>query len=261
MDVIQLRDHARTIQLAIGAATRADVEKAVDQLVEAGAWDLVGALLLTASELASRVMVAKALENGVYAPLAAAACMRRQQKPPAMHRRGGAAKRVFMDIDAETAQAGVPEYIQAEQEDLSALAAESRDIAARREALRDADPVRHLIVNELAKVMLKSPEALDALVVTVKSSAFEETRRSAALKIINSPVALKRLAEAGRAEDLAQIGSCCRLPSAGEKVAELLTPHVEALIAAKSAEGLDILARYHSDPAVREKATRALQGL
>jgi hypothetical protein len=203
-------------------------------------------------------MVAKALEKGVYAPLAVAGCMRRQNKPPLLQKRGtSASKRVFMDIDAETAQAGVPDHIQAEHEDLAALAAESRQIAARREALRDADPIRNLVVNELARIMLTAEGALDALLAVVKASAWEETRRSAALKVVNTPLALRRLADEDRADDLIAVGVSSRLASAGERIAEFLTPHVDALIEARSADGLALLSRYHSDADVRERAARA----
>jgi len=258
MDAAQLGKCSRTIQIAIGAGTRAEVERAVDALVAEGAWDLFSALLLTASELAARLMVAKALQKGVYAPLAVAGCMRRQNKPPLLQKRGaGAAQRVFMDIDAETAQAGVPEHIQAEHEDLASLAAESREIAARREAERDADPIRNLVVNELAKIMLTSEGALDALLAVVKASAWEETRRSAALKVVNAPLALRRLADEDRADDLIAVGISSRLASAGERIAQFLAPQVDALIAAGSNDGLTLLARYHSDAGVREKAARA----
>lgn len=260
MDLAQIAKYGRTIQLSVGAGTRAEVEQAVAQLADDEAWELFSALLLSASELAARLMVAKALEKKVYAPLAAAACLRRHNRPPAVQRRGGAAKRVFMDIDLETAQAGVPDYIQAEQEDLSALAAGSREIAARREAERDADPIRILIVNELAHLMLTSEGALEALVAIVQASAWEDTRRSAALKLVNNPLALRRLADAARTDDLVAVGACCRLTSAAEKVALLLTPHLEALVAAKSPDALALLARYHPNAAIREQATRAVLG-
>jgi hypothetical protein len=258
MDSGLLGSYSRVVQVMVGASTRAEVDVAVDRLVGDEAWDACGEVLLSATELAARALVARLLECGVYAPLAVAGAMRRQVRPPVRQTRGaGTARRVFMDIDAETATAGVPDYIQAEQDDLAALAAESRDIAARREAERDADPIRVLVVNELAKAMITANAALDALMAVVRASAWEETRRSAALKIVNQPLALRRLAEAGRIEDLLAVATSSRLESAAQKVAGLLTSRVDEVIASGSADAIWLLARHHPDPAVRERATQA----
>jgi hypothetical protein len=108
--------------------------------------------------------------------------------------------------------------------------------------------------------MLTSEGALEALVAIVQASAWEDTRRSAALKLVNNPLALRRLADAARTDDLVAVGACCRLTSAAEKVALLLTPHLEALVAAKSPDALALLARYHPNAAIREQATRAVLG-
>ncbi|MBM3473806.1 MAG: hypothetical protein FJX75_11105 [Armatimonadetes bacterium] len=260
MDISQLSEYGRVVHVLIGSGTRAEVEKAVERLAADGAWDLCGPLLIAASELGARVLVAKLLEAEMYPPLACAAAMRRQHKrAEVMTKKVAMARRVFRDLDTETDQKGVPDHIQAELDDLAATAEESREIADRREAERDACPVRALIINELSDRMLKSDAALDAMVSAVRASAFEDTRRSAALKIVTHPNALKRLQAAGRVDDLVAIALAARLDSAAETVAKLLTTNVDDIIAHKSRAALKLLLKHHPDAEVREKANEALR--
>jgi hypothetical protein len=223
MDTSQLSRYGRIVQTVIGSGIRADVERAADRLVAEQAWDFCGPLLTTASELGARVLVARLMEQHVYAPLAYAAAMRRQLKrAEVLSKKAAMSRRVFRDIDTETEAKAVPDHIQAELDDLATGAEEARDIADRREAQRDACPVRSLIVNELAGAMLKSDEALDAMVAIVRASAFEDTQRSAALKIVTHPSALKRLGETRRVEDLTSVALAARLDSAAETVAGII---------------------------------------
>jgi hypothetical protein len=255
METQKLADYGRIVQVMVGAATRMQVEEAVDRLVADKPWDFCGALLLSATELGARVLVARLLEAQVYAPLAVAAAMRREIKPIHMQqRKGAAARRVFRDLDSETDSAGVPDHIQAELDDLGAIAEEARDIADRREAQRDADPVRALIVNELGKAAVSSDEAMDALVAIVHAGAFEDTQGSAALKLITNPTALKRLSAAGRTADLVSVANCCGLDSAAQRVAETLAPDLDALVADRAKDALALIGKHHPDPAVRERA-------
>jgi hypothetical protein len=260
MDISQLSQYGRAVHVLIGSGTRAEAEQAAERLAADGAWDLCGPLLIAASELGARVLVAKLLEVDQYAPLACAAAMRRQQKrAEVMSKKVAMARRVFRDLDTETDQKGVPDHIQAELDDLAATAEESREIADRREAERDACPVRALIVNELNDRMLKSDAALDAMVSVVRASAFEDTRRSAALKIVTHPNALQRLEAANRLDDLVAIALAARLDSAAETVAALLTARVDGIIAGKSKAALKLLLKHHPDAAVREKVNEALR--
>ncbi|MBM3499364.1 MAG: hypothetical protein FJX74_11920 [Armatimonadetes bacterium] len=260
MDTGELSRYGRAVQVLIGSGTRAEAEKAVERLTADQAWDFCGPLLIASAELGARILVRTLLEHGQYAPLAHAAAMRRQQKrAEVVTKRVAMSRRVFRDIDTEADAKGVPDYIQAELDDLAMTAEEARDAADRREADRDADPVRALIVNELAGKMLKSDDALDAMVSIVHASAFEDTRRSAALKIVTHSNALKRLAAAERLDDLVAVANAARLDSAAQTVALLLTPHVDALAASGSKLALRLLAKHHPDPGLREKANAGLK--
>lgn len=260
MESTKLAEYARPIQALIGGSTRREVETATERLVADQAWELCGSLLCTASELGARTLIPELLERDVYAPLVVAATMRRQIKPAHMQdRRGSGGRRIFRDIDMETDEKGIPDHIQAELDDLKAVAEEARDIADRREASRDADPVRALIVNRLAEKMVSSDEALDALVAIAKASGFEDTQRSAALKLITDPTAVKRLDAAERVADLVTIANCCGLESAAQKVAETLAPRIDALLAGEAKDALALIGKYHPDPAVREKGLAGAQ--
>lgn len=260
MDNTKLAEYGRAIRVFIGAGTRREIELATDRLVADQAWELCGSLLCTASELAARVLIPKLLELEVYEPLVVGAAMRRQIKP-AHHRepRGAAGRRIFRDIDMETDEKGIPDHIQAELDDLKAVAEEARYIADRQEAERDADPVRTLIVNQLAERVVSTEGALDALVAITEASGFEDTRRSAALKLITHPGALKRLDTAGRVADLVAIANCCGLDSAAQRVAEILAPKIDALLAEGAKDALLIIGKHHPDVTLREKALAGAQ--
>ncbi len=260
MDTGELSRYGRIVQVLIGSGTRAEAEQSVERLVADQAWDFCGLLLLASAELGARILVKRLLEAEVYAPLGYAAAMRRHQKrAEVMTKKVAMARKVFRDLDTEADGKGVPDHIQAELDDLAYTAEEAREIADRREAERDADPVRALIVNELAGRMLTSDDALNAMVGVVRASAFEDTRRSAALKIVTHANALRRLADAERIDDLVAVALAARLDSAAETVAVLLTPHADAIAAAKSKLALRLLAKHHPDPGLREKANAGLR--
>ena len=255
MESQKLADYGRIVQVMVGAATRLQVDQAADRLAADKAWDLCGTLLLSATELGARTLVARLLKEQVYAPLATGAAMRREIKPiHTPERRGAAARRVFRDVDAETEETAIPDHIKAELDDLGAIAEEARDIADRREAQRDADPVRALIVNELGKAAAKSAEAADALVAIVHASAFEDARHSAALKLVTQPMLLARLNQQNRVDDLVGIANSCALDSAAQQVAETLAPRIDALLADGAKDALALIAKHHPNPVVREKA-------
>jgi hypothetical protein len=260
MDTSQLSRYGRIVQTVIGSGIRADVEQAADRLVADQAWDFCGPLLTTASELGARVLIAKLMERQVYAPLAYAAAMRRQLKrAEVLTKKAAMSRRLFRDIDTETDAKAIPDHIQAELDDLATGAEEARDIADRREAQRDACPVRSFIVNELAGVMVGSEEALDAMVAIVRASAFEDTRRGAALKIVTHPGALKRLGEARRADDLTAVALAARLDSAAETIAGIIGEWGDEIAAKGPRSALRLLAKHHPHPGVREKASGALK--
>ena len=260
MDTSQLVKYGPAVKLIVGTGTRDDVQQAVEQLVADESWDVCGIVLASAAELGARLLVAELIKRQVYAPLAYAACMRRQIKQVAHQvRPGQTARRVFRDFDTETETKAVPDHIKAEMDDLQAQAEESRFIADRRDAERDACPIRALIVAELGNAMTGFSEAVGALIAIVLASAWEDTARSAALKLLTHPNTLPRLVEAGRIDDMVTIANACGLDSAGEKVAELLGGQVDDLIANRKRGAVRLIGRYHSDPAVREKAVAAFR--
>ena len=260
MDTKLLGSHGRAVQLIVGTGSRDDVVKAVDTLAEEEQWDLCGFLLPSAAELGARLLVAKLIELKQYAPLAFAACVRRQVKVTQQTLRPGqTSRRVFRDIDTETEEKAIPEHIKAEMDDLASQADEARYIADRREAERDSCPVRALIVNELGKIMTGNAGAINALIAVVRAAAYEDTKRSAALKLLTNESVLPKLAEASRIDDMVYIANACGLDSASEKVATILAPKMDELIDAKKRMALRLIGRFHSEQGVRDRANVALR--
>jgi hypothetical protein len=107
--------------------------------------------------------------------------------------------------------------------------------------------------------MVKSDEALDAMIAIVRASAFEDTRRSAALKIVTHPNALKGLGAARRVEDLTVVALAARLDSAAETIAEIIGEWVDEIAAKGPKSALRLLAKHHPHPGIREKASGALK--
>ncbi len=260
LDSQTLAKHGRAVQLIVGTGSRDDVEKAVDQLIEAGEWDMCTVLLTTGAELGARVLVARLIAAKQYDPLAFAACTRRQIKATQQTLRPGqTARRVFRDIDAETEGTAIPEHIKTEMDDLASQADDARFIADRREAERDACAIRAFIVTELGKVMTGNVDAIKALISIVRAAAWEDTKRAAALKLLTDDSVMPKLAEANRVDDMVYIANACGLDSASEKVAEILAPKLDELLEKKNRVAIRLIGRYHSDQATRDKANAALQ--
>jgi len=260
LDSQTLAKHGRAVQLIVGTGSRDDVEKAVDQLIEGEQWDMCTVLLSTGAELGARILVSRLIEAKQYEPLAYAACTRRQIKATQQALRPGqTARRVFRDIDSETEGTAIPEHIKAEMDDLASQADDARFIADRREAERDACAIRALIVNELGKVMAGNVDAIKALISIVRASAWEDTKRSAALKLLTNDAVMPKLAEADRVDDMVYIANACGLDSASEKVAEILAPKLDELIENKNRIATRLIGRFHSDQATRDKANVALR--
>jgi len=172
---------------------------------------------------------------------------------------GGGARRILRDIDAEDDEAGVPEHILQEAQDIAESAESSRMAALNREAGIDRDALREFIVNELAKRLNTQPEAAEALVVIAKASAFEDARRTAALKIANHELTMKRLAREGRGADMIVVADNSGLESVRTNIARALGPVLGAMRAQKDWVSLRWAGKHHPDPKAREAVAEVLR--
>ncbi len=253
--LIRYRDE---IEMVMSAATSTQVQSTVDQLVDQQEWELLGILLLTGLETAARRMIALLIEREIYEPLAWGACLRRQLRPPIISAAGGGlGRRVFRDIDAEEDTAGVPEHILADATEMAAAADQQREAAQQREAQMDRDPIRSYIVDQLSR-HLNKPEAREVVVTIAQASAWEETRREAALKLANHKPSVQALLAEGRTADLIAISNATGLEVVTGKTAQGLGDKLSELQQAGDMEALRFVAENHPDASIRAAAQQAL---
>jgi hypothetical protein len=261
MDLTALVESGRRVEkLVLGAAVGREIESAVHDLASRGEWRLLGEILLTASEVSGNRILDCLFENEQYDVVALAACLRRQLARRGLaQRRVGASRRVFRDFDETDTDARIPADVLAEAEEISQLADRSREAAARREAELDRDPMRDRMVARLGDALVKSRAALEALLVVVRASAFEDTRRGAALRVANHPASVRALAEAGRTADLLAVAEAAGLDSVSQNIAGAMTDPSAAKIKASDTAVVAFLAKHHPDEAVRQKAKETLE--
>ncbi len=259
MDIEALtKYHHQVDQLMRGTVGR-EARKAIGELLADKQHDLLGLLLLSSAETSARQIATALLEQHLYPPLILGACLRRQ--PPrrgTLQRRGTTARRIFRDFDAEEGGAGIPEQVRAEAEEMERLALASREIADRRDEQVDRDPVREMIVQELAGQLMLSEGALDALLAIAGASAYENTRRAAALKIANHEPSVKKLVAALRIPALQTVAHNAGLESVAQKLSARLAQHLTDTKATPSREALEFIAAHHPDQSSRDAAQRAL---
>jgi len=258
VDLHRLIQEAQTIETVIdGSSWRLD--ETIDAVIASEDWDWAGRLLVSAGEIAARQLVAKLLEKEAYVALATAACLRRQPRRPGEGAVGGGgqvAARVFRDIDAEEGGAGVPDYIRADIDEMAKGASQNRASALARDAEMDRDPIRQYIVDNLARKMSASEAAMDAVVVIARASAWEETRRTAALKLANDELCVTRLAKALRSEDIAAVCEEALLGVVAENFAKAMGKHFQDYIEKKDAIGLRFIAEHHPAAQYKESAAQ-----
>jgi len=258
MDFSTIGKYGTQIEHVMEAATSWHTDKAVQAMLDNDDLDLIGALLLTCSEVSARPLVQALLDREAYEPLSLAACLRRQQRRFADTGGGGVGgKRIFRDFEAEDNAEGIPEHIRAEAEDISRSADASRTMAVRRDAEFDRDPTRDYIVNQVAEKLATAPGALEALVVTAKCSAWEETRRAAAMKVATHDLSVRRLAAALRSADLIAIAQAAALASVANKIAVAMTYYWEKLLEAQDRPAGEFIAEYHPEEGWRNAAKTA----
>ena len=235
-----------------------EVAKGIEALTSAGRWDVLGTLLLTCSEYSARALVSACTQGGVYWPLMLAACARRQLRRMTTQQQMAMGRRVFRDLDALEDVGGIPDTVRAEAEDIAAAADRTRDIAARREAERDTDPIRELCINELGTALARSPEALEGLLIVARGAAFEESRRRAAMKLANHQRSIDALGAALRTEELILIADASRLSPVAAKCAEAMNQHLDELVAKGDTAALQFVKEKHAEARIRALAAAKL---
>ena len=236
------------------------LDRSIEQLAADEQWELLAVISISANEVPARRIAARLLQHNRFSELCLPACLRRQvRKQEVIQSSSLGSKRIFRDFDAEDDGPGVPEHIIEEAKEISSSADSSRMAALSREAATDRDPLREYIITEIAKKMATMPEAAEALVVIAKASAFEDARRTAALKIFNHELTMKRLAREERAEDMITVANNAGLTSVKEAIARALGPYLGALRAKKDWDSLRWAARNHPDAKARAAIEKVLQ--
>lgn len=258
MDLQKLAAYGHSIGVIIEGTAQGGLDRAMARIIENEDWDLAGALMLTASEISVQPMVRKLLEREVYEPLVLAACLRRQLRRPGEGVGKGVSGRVFRDWDAEEDGAPVPEHIRMEAEEMTRAANQTRSAMTLRAAEVDRDPIRDAIVSRIAQKLATSDLALEALLTIVKASAWEETRRNAAMKLANHALSISRLARALRTADMIAIAGASGLSAVAANIAKSMHGQFEQLKAAADKQALEFIASNHPDEGAKALARQTL---
>ena len=262
MELHTLVTYRRPVDQLVRGVLGREAEVAINQLLEGEQWELLGMIILAAAETSARQLATVLLERRAWEPLTVAACLRRQ--PPrrtTAPSRTAVGRRVFRDFDQEAATAAVPEHIRAEAEEMQQLAVQSLGTAERRDELIDRDPIREFIVTELAKLLTGEPEALNALVTIARAAAWENTRRTAALKVANHAPSIKRLAAERRAEDLVAVSESAGLTAVAETIAKALGTQWAEDRDHPDAAALEFIAAKHPESQWRASAQETIEYL
>ena len=257
MDLADLVRHGRTIS-GIVEGSSWTLEEQIAEVVASKDWDLAGRLLVSAAEISARTLARALLDADAYEPLAIAACLRRQPRRPGEGGSGGGAGvagRIFRDIDAEDGAKGVPDFIRADIEEMAKTASQTRMGAMTREAMMDRDPIRQYILDNIGPKMPTSEMATDAMVAIARASAWEETRRTAALKVANDPISVSRLVRGLRTDDILAVCEMALLEAVAETFAREMgrAANFKGFADAKDAKALQFIAQHHPDPTFKER--------
>lgn len=255
MTLQELVGESRAIRTVV-EGTGWKLDEAIDAVVASENWDLAARLLVSAAEISARQLAQKLLQKEAYEPLAIAACFRRQPRRPGEGAvgGGGVSRRIFRDIDAEDGAKGVPDYIQADIEEMANTATQTRTSAMAREAMMDRDPTRQYIIDQIAPKMPTSGAAMNAMIAIARASAWEETRRTAALKVANDPISVSRLARDLRTDDILAVADMALLDAVAETFAKEMGKHFQAYADAKDAKAVRFIADHHPDEKFKASA-------
>jgi len=252
MDLDILSRYGRQISAMIEPATSRD------RLIEDDRWDLLARLLPTASELAARRAVTRLLEHQEYKSLAWAACLRRQPRRPGLEATtAGPSQPMLRDFEAEEGVEAIPEHIIAEAQEISAAAAQRRAVSRQKAAQIDHDPIRDLIVKQLAD-RLPDPGAGEALLAVVKACPFAHTQREAAMRLANHKQWIEHLARAQRSADLIAISDTARLQAMAQNIAQAMSQYLAQLQQRGDEAAIGFIAEHHPDDEIRQAARAAL---
>ncbi len=260
MDSQVFIDNASRIATLMEGNLEQHVREAMNALIEAEHWELLSYLMLTGSEFSVRRIANALVKREEFGPLIAGACLRREirrAQPSAVS--GLGSKRIFRDFEAPgEGEAGVPDHIMQEAEDISRAADQSRRIAATREAQLDRDPVRQHIVDLLADLLNTNEDAMEAMIAIARSSAFEETARSAAMKLGNNKIVMGRISRAGRVLDMIAVGEASGSQAVHTIIAKSLADAMPDSSHPSYRAALEHVAEHHPRENVRKAADRAL---
>ena len=258
MDLDILSQYGQQVKAMIEVVTSSDVQKALDRLVEDEQWNLLSHLLPTATELAARRTVDRLLEHNQYELLALAACLRRQPRRPGLEAATtGPSRPMLRDFDAEEDTEGVPEHIMAEAQEMSASATQRREVSRRKAAQVDHDPIRDLIIKQLA-ARLPQPDASQALLTIAKACPFAHTQREAAMKLANHKQWMQQLARTQRTSDMIAISNAARLQAVAQNIARAMSQDLAQLQQDSDETAIGFIAENHPDREMRQAAHAAL---
>ncbi len=258
MDIAALKRHASRMETLIDGLTHRQIDPVLAELCREEQWELLGTALITAQEVPARAIIECLVQHGQYAALIPCACFRRQLRQAALLTVGRVGAAAFRDFDAEEGGEGVPEHIVAEAEDIAAAAAARRETASVQAANVDRDALRTLAITKLVEKMTTERGAVEALIVIAQASAFEETRREAAMKVTNNKRLVAALVKAARIADLVGVARSTNLTSARQNIARAMAAEFERWCTEGNRAALEFIAEHHADPGVRGAAQAAL---
>jgi hypothetical protein len=258
MELNQLKRHASRIETLVEGLTRRQIDAILTRLCQEQQWELMGTALITAQEVPARAIIDCLMQYGQHAWLVPCACFRRQLRQAILAPGGRVGAGTFRDLDAEEGEEGIPEHILAEAEDIAAAAAARRETASVQAANVDRDPLRTLIVTKLAQKMTSERGAAEALIAIAQASAFEETRREAAMKIANNKRLVAALVKAARIADLVGVAENTHLTSARQNLARAMAADFERWRTEGNRPALEFIAEHHAEEGMREAAKAVL---
>lgn len=260
MELQDLSRHGRDVRALFEGLLEVEMDNALMRMAAAAQWEVLATVAITAAEVPARRIVTRLLAEQRFNELVLPACFRRQvRRAEAVMPSPARARRVFRDFDAEEDESGVPEHILQEAQDIAESADSSRMAAFSREAGIDRDPLRELVVNEIAKHLNTSEAAAEALMAIARAGAFEDARRAAALKLNNNEIVMRRLARDGRGADMIVVADNSGLESVRANVARALGPVLGAMRAQKDWDSLRWAGKNHPDSKAREAIAKVLE--
>ncbi len=249
-----LKQHAADLETLIDGLTHRQIDPILAGLCQEQQWELMATALVTAQEVPAHAIIDCLLDNGQYAALVPCACFRRQIRQATLSGGGRVGAGVFRDLDTEEDGEGVPEHIMVEVEDIAAAAASRRATASVQAANIDRDPLRTLVITRLTEKMVTERGAVEALITIALASAFEDTRREAAMKIANNKRLVAALVKAARIADLVGVAQSTGLSSARQNLARAMAADLERWHADDNRPALEFIAEHHVEPGMREAA-------